>query len=88
VVIVLKITLEAMAWAIGFGFQEGQVRPKPTPGQHFWLGLAWLGFWPEAKPCTSLILGQSPHFFLCYFCLDVIVLYKITNMKFSRFPIA
>jgi hypothetical protein len=36
-----KIILKAMAWAIGFGFQEVQAKPKPTPGQHFWLGLAW-----------------------------------------------
>jgi hypothetical protein len=52
-----NIELKAMAWAIGFVFQEVQARPKPTPGQHSWPGLydlAWLGFWPEAKPCTSL----------------------------------
>src|ERR1700683_1178918 len=24
-----------MAWAIGFGFQEVQAKPKPYPGQHF-----------------------------------------------------
>src|SRR6266436_8170889 len=59
-----NIELKAMAWAIGFGFQKVQARPKPTPGQHFWLGLtwpvwlglAWLGFWPEAKPSTSLLI--------------------------------
>ena len=27
------------------GFQKVQARPKPTPGQHFWLGLAW-PVWP------------------------------------------
>ena len=37
--------LKAMAWAIGFGFQKVQARPKPTPGQHFWLGMAW-PVWP------------------------------------------
>jgi hypothetical protein len=36
-----NIDLKAMAWAIGFGFQEIQARPKPTPGQHLWLGLAF-----------------------------------------------
>jgi hypothetical protein len=53
-----NIKLKAMAWAIGFGFLEVQARLKPTPGQQFWLGLVWpvwLGFWPEAKPCTSLV---------------------------------
>jgi len=54
-----NVELKAMAWAICFGFQEGQARPKTTPGQHFWLGLAWLGFWPEAKPCTSLLMVHN-----------------------------
>ena len=30
-----------MAWAVGFGFLKVQARPMPTPGQHFWLGLAF-----------------------------------------------
>ena len=45
-----------MAWAIGFGFQEVQARPKPTPGQHFWLGLcglAWLLAWGQAMHITT-----------------------------------
>jgi len=29
-----------MVWAIGFGFQEVQAKPKPYPGQHFWVGMA------------------------------------------------
>jgi hypothetical protein len=36
-----NIELKAMAWAIGFGFQKVQAKPKPTPNQHFWLGLAF-----------------------------------------------
>jgi hypothetical protein len=36
-----NIELKTMAWAIGFGFQEVQARPKPTLGQDFWLGLAF-----------------------------------------------
>ena len=48
-----NIDLKAMAWAFGFGFQEVQARPKPTPGQHFWLGLAWLLAWSQAMHITT-----------------------------------
>jgi hypothetical protein len=45
-----------MPWAIGFGFQEVQARPKPPSGQHFWLGLAcvaWLLAWGQAMHITG-----------------------------------
>jgi hypothetical protein len=48
-----NIDLKAMAWAIGFGFQEVQARPKPTPSQHFWLGLAWLLTRSQAMHITN-----------------------------------
>jgi hypothetical protein len=64
-----KIILKAMAWAIGFGFQEVQARPKPTPGQHFWLGLAF-----GLKPSHAHHYPQSKQGTLSFpesFCLKV-----------------
>src|ERR1700676_3784624 len=45
-----------MAQAMAFGFHEVQARPKPVPGCLAWLGP---GFWPEAKPCTSLTVYSA-----------------------------
>ena len=50
-----KSSTQALALWLGFGFWD------PKPGQSHLkaklFGLAWPGFWPEAKPCTPLWAG-------------------------------
>jgi hypothetical protein len=59
-----------MACRLGFGFwnlKPGQSQLQATGFGLAWpglYGLAWLGFWLEAKPCTSLrfgMLGYQKH---------------------------
>ena len=50
---------KAGAQANGFGFSISQAGPKTGSGQRSGLaffGLAWPGFWPQAKAGTSLEL--------------------------------
>ena len=48
---------KAGAQAGGLGFQKLQAGPKATSGQA--QGLAWPGFWPQARAGTSLA-GKIP----------------------------